>query len=170
VVERALTPPAVVFREATEADHPRLARLIREWWDERPPHLERLWFRHFPATTVVGVDPEGRPMALAIGLPTAGDVRVGVLQLVAVAPKVRRRGVGREAVESVIARLRASGATSVEAAVWPGNRSGARFLEAVGFVVSPSPDGARLYGLPAIADYDGEGDDRSLFVRSLSPG
>ena len=73
MVERPLTGPAgVTFRDATEADHARFVHLVREWWDERPPRLERLWFRHFASSTVVGESAEGRPVALAVAFPSAG--------------------------------------------------------------------------------------------------
>ena len=67
MVERPLTTrPDVTFRPATEADHARWSRLLREWWDERPPRLERLWFRHFAGTSVVGETADARPAALAV--------------------------------------------------------------------------------------------------------
>jgi GNAT superfamily N-acetyltransferase len=170
VVECALTLDGrVTFREATQADHARLARLAREWWNERPPRIERIWFRHFGPTTLVGETADGRPIALAIGFRGAGDPSRGVLYLVAVAPGVRRRGIGRDIVAAVEGRLAAAGATSVEAAVWPGNRAGIRFLQALGYEPAPESRATRLYGVPAIADYDGDGEDRAIFERALAP-
>jgi ribosomal protein S18 acetylase RimI-like enzyme len=163
-------PREVTFRAPTEADHLRLARLVREWWDERPPRIDRLWFRHFASTSVVGTLADGRPIAVAIAFRSPKVRGHGVLTLVAVAPSDRRRGVGRAAVDAAIERLKESDpTTAVEATVWPGNRAGVRFLEALGFAPDPSSRATPLYGVPAIADYDGEGEDRSLFILSL-PG
>jgi ribosomal protein S18 acetylase RimI-like enzyme len=171
VVERPLTQPvAVSFREATEADHARLARLVHQWWDERPPRIERFWMRHFSPTTLVGEAPDGRPVALAIGFrgsDSGGRQAAGVLHLVAVAPALRRRGIGRAIVAAVEARLVAAGATRVEAVVWPGNRVGVRFLEGLGYQPIEESRATPLYGVPAIANYDGEGEDRAVFERSL---
>jgi len=167
-----MTEPArrVDIREATAADYPRFARLVREWWDEHPPHLERLWFRHFGPTTVVAMTPEGRPAAVAVAFLSPGAPTRGVLQLAAVAPAVRRAGVGRAIVADAEKRLAAAGATSVEAVVWPGNRAGIRFLEALGYRPVEESNGTRLYGVPAIADFDGEGEDRAMLVREFALG
>ncbi len=169
-MERPLTPdapPDVAFRDAIEGDHAHLVHLVREWWDEHPPRLERLWLRHFAGTSVVGTSAAGRFVAAAIGFPSAGRPGRGVLWLVAVAPAQRRRGVGRAAAAAVVQRLGLTGARSVEAVVWPGNRAGVRFLEAIGFATAEESRGAQLYGVPAIADYDGDGEDRSVLERTL---
>jgi ribosomal protein S18 acetylase RimI-like enzyme len=171
VVERALSSPiAVAFRQPTEADHARYARLAREWWDDRPPRIERFWMRHFGPTTLLAEAPDGRPLGLAIGFRGSASSEPagrGVLHLVAVAPGVRRRGIGRALAAAVEERLVAAGATSVEAVVWPGNRVGVRFLEALGFEPIPESRSTPLFGVPAIANYDGEGEDRSVLVREL---
>jgi GNAT superfamily N-acetyltransferase len=169
-VERTLTGrPDVTFRPATEADHARWSRLLREWWDDRPPRLDRLWFRHFAATTIVGETGEGRPIALAAALPSATIAGRGVLWAVVVAPGLRRQGIGRAIVEVVEAALREAGVGAVEAAVWPGNRVGVRFLEGIGFVPVAASLATPLYGVPALADYDGDGEDRAVMARPLPP-
>jgi GNAT superfamily N-acetyltransferase len=169
-VERPLSDDTaeVTIREATEADHARLSRLIREWWDERPPRLERLWFRHFAGTTFVAVDPAGRPVGLAIAFRSAVHHERGVLNLVAVAPKHRRRGLGRSLVGASSDALRREGAGTMEAAVWPGNRTGVRFLEALGFTPVEESLATRLYGVPAFADYDGTDEDRAILEMTLT--
>jgi GNAT superfamily N-acetyltransferase len=172
VVERALKAPLdAAFRQPTEADHARYARLAREWWDERPPRVERFWMRHFGPTTLLAEAPDGRPLGLAIGFRGAdspGPAGRGVLHLVAVAPGVRRRGIGRALVAGIEERLVATGATTVEAVIWPGNRVGVRFLEALGFEPVPDSRSTPLYGVPAMANYDGEGEDRAIFERRLA--
>jgi hypothetical protein len=41
------------------------------------------------------------------------------------------------------------------------------FHQAIGFRVDVGPGTQNLYGVPAYADYDGDGDDRVVFVRDL---
>jgi GNAT superfamily N-acetyltransferase len=170
VVERALTTPAdITFRPATEADHARWSRVLREWWDDRPPRLDRVWFRHFAATTIVG-EAAGRPAALAAAFPSATIAGRGVLWMVAVAPGLRRRGVGRAIVGAAVTALREAGANHVETAIWPGNRIGVRFLSAMGFEPVAESLATPLYGVPALADYDGDGEDRAVMLLRLPPG
>ena len=159
----------LAIREATEADHVRLAGLVREWWDERPPRLERLWFRYFPGTTLVAETADGRLRGLVIAFVSGHDPLRGVLHLVVVAPDVRRRGVGRRLVAAVEERLAAAGVTSVEAVFWPGNRIAVRFVEALGYEPLPETRATPRYGIPAIPDFDGDGEDRAIFARGL-PG
>ncbi len=161
-------PQNVEIREATAADYQRVARLVREWWDERPPIVERLWFRHFGPTSVVAVTPEGRPAAVAVAFLSASTPTRGVIQLVAVAPAARRAGMGRAVISAAETRLAEAGATSAEAVIWPGNRAGIRFLEALGYRPAEETNRTRLYGVPAIADFDGEGEDRALLVREIT--
>ena len=165
MVERPLSDPREIrLRPATEADHPVVARLIDEWWGERRPHVARVWFRHFAGLSWVAERTDGRPVGVGIGARGHDRPLVGLLVLVAVAPSFRRQGVARSLGEAVGRSLEAAGATSTEAIVWPGNRVGVRFLEALGF--GPAAEAVdQLYGVPAIADFDGEGEDRAIFVR-----
>ncbi len=160
-------PGAITIREATEADHARLAGLVREWWDERPPRLDRLWFRYFPGTTLVAQAADGRLRALAIGFAGGRDRERGVLLLAVVAPDARRRGLGRAIVTAVEERLAAAGVTTVEAVFWPGNRIAVRFAEALGYEALPETRATPRYGIPAVPDFDGDGEDRAIFTRTL---
>lgn len=169
-MERPLTPvaPHVTIRQATEADHARLSRLARSWWDERPPRIERLWFRQFPRTALVGETADGRPVALAIGFAGDPDAPRAAVYVVAVAPDIRRRGVGRGILAALETRLAAGGASAAEAVIWPGNRGAVRFLVAVGYEPIPESRATPLYGVAAIAGFDGEDEDRSILVRSFA--
>jgi hypothetical protein len=62
---------------------------------------------------------------------------------------------------------RARGARRVTAVTWPGNQISVKFHKGMGFVPSLGPGWQNLYGTPAYADYDAEGDDRVVFTRDL---
>jgi RimJ/RimL family protein N-acetyltransferase len=55
----------------------------------------------------------------------------------------------------------------VMAITWPGNRVSVAFHRSIGFRVVEGPGTQRLYGSPAFPDYDGDGEDRVVFVREL---
>lgn len=70
-----------------------------------------------------------------IGSALAGwDGRRGWLYHVAVHPAARRRGIGRELVSRLEARLRELGCPKVNLIVWADNDEGMRFWESVGYV------------------------------------
>ncbi len=161
-------PPDVIVRRPTEADHARLARAVDTWWGERGRgRLPRLWLRHFGGTSWLAESPAGSPVALLVGFLSPDDPGTAVLHLVTTIPARRRRGVARDLVARFVLDARERGARRIEAVVWPGNPGGIAFLRAIGFAAVDSAGGPRLYGWPAIADYDGEGEDRSIFECAL---
>jgi ribosomal-protein-alanine N-acetyltransferase len=60
-----------------------------------------------------------------------GEVEIGY----GLAPSVRGRGLGRQAVQALLAWVRAQGAMRVRAEVLPGNEASLRLLRGVGFEV-----------------------------------
>jgi len=170
VVERPLNLRAdLVIRNPDEDDHRALVGRLGAWWAERPLDLPRLWLRHFAGTSWVAATPDGSFAGLAVGFASQDRADTGVLLAVAVAPAYRRQGLGRELVGRVERSLRDAGATRAEAVIWPGNRVAIRFVEAVGYEPIPESRATPLYGVPALADYDGIGEDRAVYVRELSP-
>ena len=163
MVERALG-----FRPVTEADHAALLDVFDDWWDERPrPRLERLWFRHWASTSEIAELGGGRRAALLIGFVSPDVPSEAVVRLVAVAAWARRRGIGRALVERFAAAAAQRGATRVVAWTNPGDPAAIGFLRAIGFVPD-APSGARpMYGVPAVADAGGKGEDLAPFVRAI---
>jgi hypothetical protein len=53
---------------------------------------------------------------------------------------------------------------------WPDDRPTIAFLRAIGFELIEPPGGQRLYGTPAIAEFDAPGDDRAELERRLDAG
>jgi ribosomal protein S18 acetylase RimI-like enzyme len=162
VVERALT-----FRRVTEADHAALIEVFDDWWDERPkPKLERLWFRHWASTSEIAAASEGRRAALLIGFVSPDVPAEAVIRLVAVAPWARRRGIGRALVERFAATAAERGASRLVANAKPGDPAAIGFLRALRFIAVTSPETRLLYGVPALPDAGGRGEDLALFERT----
>ena len=155
--------PEPTYRRPTEDDHDLIVRRIDDWAAGRKARqlMPRLWFRHFTGTSWVADRGDGRPIGLAIGFVSADQPTAAVLHLVAVDPRHRRAGIGRELVARVVADALERGAERVITTAWPDDRPTIAFLEAVGFSLLEPPGGQRLYGMPARADFDEPGDDRS---------
>jgi ribosomal protein S18 acetylase RimI-like enzyme len=166
----AAPPASLHYRRPTEADHAGLAVVVDEWWSGRRVRhlLPRLWFRHFTSTSWLAETEGGRVVGFIVGYLSPDRPDEGCVHLVGVDPNLRRRGIGRELEARFAADLRARGARRVTATVPPGDRIALRFHLAVGFRVLEDPATTPIHGTPAVADYDGPGDDRALLVHDLA--
>jgi len=169
-VERRAAPPYDV-RHPTEADLPDLAERLRDWRDERPGRggSERAWYRHLGGTAwLAETSGERRPLGVILGFRSVDRPHEGVIHAIAVDPAFRRRGIGRDLVERFAALLEDAGVTTLEASCRPDNRIAVAFFAALGFEPQAGPGSSRIYGLPAFADWDGDGEDRVLLVRAAA--
>ena len=159
----------LTFRHPTEADHPRIVGLVDEWWGGRRMRslLPRLWFQHFAGTSWIAEASDGRVQGFVVAFISQDDPTSGYVHMIAAEPNHRRGGIGRALYERVFEDLSARGVRRVTAVTWPGNRQSVAFHRAIGFRVDDGPGTQNLYGTPAYADYDGDGDDRVVFVRDL---
>lgn len=160
---------ALAFRRPTEADHARIVGVVDEWWGGRRMRalLPRLWFQHFTGTSWVVEDGDGRLCGFLVAFIGQDDPAVGYVHMVGADPNRRRAGIGRALYTRVFDDLRGRGVRQVRAITWPGNRQSVAFHRAIGFRVDDGPGTQNLYGTPAYPDYDGEGDDRVVFIRDL---
>jgi GNAT superfamily N-acetyltransferase len=157
------------FRRPTEADHARIVGLVDEWWGGRRMRalLPRLWFQHFTSTSWIADDETGRLVGFIVAFMSQDDPTTGYVHMVAADPNRRRAGTGRALYQRVFEDLRTRGVHRVKAITWPGNRQSVAFHRSLGFRVDDGPGTQNLYGTPAYADYDGEGDDRVVFTHDL---
>jgi GNAT superfamily N-acetyltransferase len=161
--------PDLLFRRPTEDDHPTVVGQVDEWWGGRHVHelLPRLWFQHFRGTSWVVETEGGRLAGFLVGFRSPDHPDEAYIHMVATDPNLRGRGIGRSLYERFFDEMRAVGVRRVKAVTWPADRVSVAFHAALGFRPTEGPGSQRLYGTPAFADYDYEGEDRALFVREL---
>lgn len=159
----------VRFRRPIEADHARLVGQVDEWWGGRNIHhlLPRLWLQHFTGTSWIAEDAQGAPIGFLVGFVSPDHPDQAYIHMVATSPNHRKAGLGRALYERFFEDVRARGVRRVTAITWPGNRVSVGFHRAMGFTPFDGPGTQRLYGTPAFADYDAEGDDRTVFTLEL---
>jgi GNAT superfamily N-acetyltransferase len=159
----------LLFRRPVEADYPRVVTVIDEWWGGRSVRrmLPRLWFQHFAGHSWIAETADGRLMGFLVGFLSPDRPGVAYIHFVGTNPNLRKRGLGRALYERFFDDARAAGAERVQAVTWPGNRISINFHKAMGFTPDDGPGTQNLYGIPAYADYDGNGDDRVVFSRAL---
>jgi ribosomal protein S18 acetylase RimI-like enzyme len=159
----------VALRRPVEADHRRLVGQVNEWWGGRRLHplFLRLWFQHFCGTSWIAEDGAGTILGFLVGFISPDHPERAHIHLVATNPNRRRRGLGRLLYERFLDDVAARGVRTVSAVTWPGNRVSVAFHRAMGFRIDDGPGTQRLYGTPAYADYEADGDDRVVFSRDL---
>jgi ribosomal protein S18 acetylase RimI-like enzyme len=159
----------ITFRRPTELDHDTVVEGIDDWAaGRRARHLmPRLWFRHFTGTSWAATDDRDRAVGIAVAFVSPDEPSTAVLHLIGVDPACRRRGVGSELVARVVRDATARGAERIRTTAWPDDRPTIAFLEAVGFHLLEPPLGQRLFGTPAVIDFDEPGDDRAELERAV---
>jgi GNAT superfamily N-acetyltransferase len=126
-----------------------------------------LWLQHFTGTSWIAERGDGRLAGFLIGFISQDHPDTAYVHMVATNPNGRRSGLGRALYERFIDDVRGRGVARVKAVTWPGNRISVAFHTSIGFRVDDGPGTQRLYATPAYADYDGEGEDRVVFIREL---
>lgn len=144
----------------TEDDHAEVVDAVLHWWEgdqgaERASLLPRLFFQHFGPTSFVVRDHD-RIVGFLIGFMSAAHPEQAYIHFVGVHPDERGQGLAREMYERFFALAREHGRSEVHAVTAPVNTGSQRFHRRMGFTLSdPLPD------------YDGPGQDRVSFHRSL---
>jgi GNAT superfamily N-acetyltransferase len=131
----------VLFRAATEADHPRVLAVVDGWWSGRHlSHLvQPLFFEHFGDTSLIAEDDEGLAGFL-VGFLSPARPDEAYVHLVGVRPDLRGGGLGRELYERFFALARGAGRTVVASQTSPVNTGSIAFHEALGFETSHRAD------------------------------
>lgn len=152
-----MTLDSIRLRDMREDDYSLFITRLDEWWGGRQmaAMLPRLFFVHFPDTSVVATDGD-RPIGFLCGFQSGGNSDVAYIHFVGVDPAYRARGVGRLLYEWFFDRARRLGRNTVECVTSPVNERSLAFHRALGFSATP------------ISDYDGPGEDRMKLVRQLA--
>ena len=147
------------IRHAEPADYGRVIGRVNAWWGGRDmaPMLPQLFFVHFEGTSYVADDEEGQLAAFLIGFLSQTDPDEAYIHFVGVSPEHRGGGLGRQLYERFFDDARAAGRTRVRCVTSPANAGSVAFHEALGFTSES-----------VAHDYDGPGEDRVLFVKSLA--
>ena len=146
------------IRHAEPADYGRVIGRVNAWWGGRDmaPMLPRLFFVHFEGTSYVVDDGEGQLAAFLIGFLSQTDPDEAYIHFVGVSPEHRGGGLGRQLYERFFEDARAAGRSRVTCVTSPVNEGSVAFHEALGFTSER-----------VAHDYDGPGEDRVLFVKTL---
>ena len=159
---------SIVLRHAESEDHPSIVAVVDTWWGGRAmaTMLPRLFFVHFRPTSFVA-ERGGRLVGFLVGFVSQSATRQAYVHFIGVDPAARGQGVGRLLYERFFAAVRELGCEEVLAVTSPINRGSIAFHLSMGF--APLPGDAEQDGVPYTTDYDGRGEARVRFRRTLTP-
>ncbi len=154
------------LRHAESSDHPDIIGVVDEWWGGRKmaDMLPRLFFVHFRPTSFVAE--HGNEIAGFItGFVSETFPDEAYIHFVGVAPEFRGKGVARTLYERFFVAARAQGCRIVRCVTAPINRASISFHLRMGFVAQEGEE--HKAGVPFVEGYDGLGEDRVLFSKSI---
>ena len=155
------------IRSVSERDHVPIIAVVDQWWGGRQMAglLPRLFFTHFQDTSFA-IEADDQIIAFLIGFVSQTNPRQAYIHFVGIHPDHRKQGLGKQLYELFFETVRARGCDSVRCITAPINSGSIAFHRRMGFQIEKSDQ--QRDGVAYTADYDGPGQDRVLFVKSLS--
>ncbi|MET9864029.1 GNAT family N-acetyltransferase [Streptomyces smyrnaeus] len=161
------------LRQAQVGDHGTIVACVQRWWgDSRTPQqarelsqlLPRLFLQFFSRTSLVLEDDTGI-RGFLVGFHAADNDEEAYIHFVGVDPQLRGQGMARTLYTAFFQRAAEAGRTRVRAITSPVNTGSIAFHRALGFTLEYGD--REVDGLPVHSDYDGPGQDRVCFRRTL---
>lgn len=151
-------------RNLQKADHGEIVAVVDDWWGRRVSEkLPRLFFRYFQDTSFVLED--GRIFAFLIGL-IPENQKEAYIHFAGVHPEHRKNGLAKRLYEKFFDEARKKGCGRVRCITSLVNKTSISFHTNMGFEIE-SGDGL-ADGVSVHTDYDGDGKDKVVFVKTLS--
>jgi N-acetylglutamate synthase-like GNAT family acetyltransferase len=162
-------PVGQLLRHAREDDHRAIVDGIGRWWDVPDPSrlqglMPRLFLQHFAGTSWIVESESGELGAFLVGFRSQDHPEVAYIHFIGVDPELRRAHIASQLYELFFAQMQDLGCTEVHAITGPPNRRSQQFHAAMGFTAHGDEP---VDGVMAYRDYDGPGEARVAFTRSL---
>jgi len=159
----------VLFRHAVPSDYQPIIAVVDEWWGGRrmADMLPKLFFVHFQPTSFVA-EHSGMVVGFVIGFVSQTFPEEAYIHFVGVHPGFRHNGLARALYEKVFAAAAKLGCRTVRCVTSPVNKGSISFHRRMGFSAAHSEK--LVDGVPVVEGYDGKGEDRVLFSKSLRVG
>lgn len=158
---------ANTVRAIRESDHDVIVAVVNEWWGGRNMAwlLPRLFFQHFSGTSFAVEEEDGRLVGFLIGFVSQAREGEAYVHFVGVSPDKRGSGLGRRLYGLFFEEAKKRGCRKVGCITSPVNEGSIAFHKAMGF--SPKASDLEEDGVPVQEGYDGPGEDRVVFERTI---
>lgn len=154
------------IRQINGDDFYAISPLVNEWWGGRNmvDMLPKLFFDHFTSTSFVVVK-EGEIIGFLIGFYSQTFEKVAYIHFVGVHPHYRNQKIGRSLYERFINVVKKSGREFVKCITSPINKNSIKFHTKMDFSIEKGD--RTVDGVSFFTNYDGENQDRVLFVKRI---
>lgn len=156
----------VKIRSVRESDYIEAISVIDDWWGGRhmADMLPKLFFVHFQDTGFIAED-NGKIVAFLIGFVSQTYPNEAYIHFIGVHPDSRKSGIANRLYNLFFDTVRQKGCDTVRCVTSPVNKTSIAFHTRMGFRIQ---DGnGEVDGVPVLVNYDGQGHDRVLFVKTL---
>jgi ribosomal protein S18 acetylase RimI-like enzyme len=157
----------IAIRHVEQYDYQSVIAVVDEWWGGRQMSamLPKLFFVHFASTSFVAID-DDQIVAFLIGFVSQTFPDQAYVHFLGVHPARRREGLGRLLYDHFFSAVKALGCRTAHCVTAPCNRHSIEFHRRIGFF--PVDSDYKMDDLPVAVGYDGEGEDRVVFMKALN--
>ncbi|MEM5015538.1 GNAT family N-acetyltransferase [Metabacillus indicus] len=154
------------IRQVEGRDYYAISPLIDEWWGGRhmSDMLPKLFFDHFTRTSFVA-EREGEIIGFLIGFLSQTHSNEAYIHFAGVHPDYRKHSIGKKLYNEFFNEARKNGRTIVRCVTSPVNKVSVAYHTKLGFQIEKGDK--TLNGLSITTNYDGQNQDRVLFVKEL---
>ena len=154
------------IRHAEPSDHQPIIAVVDEWWGGRrmADMLPKLFFVHFQPTSFVA-EQDGELAGFVTGFVSQTFPDEAYIHFVGVHPKFRRGGLARALYDRFFAAVKNFNCRTVRCVTSPVNKESISFHRRMGFSIEAGEK--IINGVPVVEAYDGKGEDRVLFYKTL---
>ena len=128
--------------------------------------LPKLFLVHFQFASFVA-EQEGKIVGFVTGFVSQTFPEEAYIHFVGVNPKFRKSGLARALYEKFFTTVQKLGCRTVRCVTSPVNKDSIAFHRTLGFSVKTNDSEKTIDGISVFEDYDGEGEDRVLFYKTL---
>ncbi|RAL24203.1 GNAT family N-acetyltransferase [Thermoflavimicrobium daqui] len=156
----------MLTRSVCAADYKEVISVLNEWWGGRQmtDMLPKLFFVHFQNTSFI-IEKDGRIIGFLIGFISQTYLNEAYVHFVGVHPKYRKKGIAKRLYELFFEAVQKRGCEIVRCLTSPANHTSIAFHTKMGFQIEKGD--YEVNGISIHKDYDGQGQERVLFVKYL---
>jgi ribosomal protein S18 acetylase RimI-like enzyme len=156
----------MLIRNLREADYTPIIAVLDSWWGGRhmSDMLPRLFFVHFQDTSFIAEE-ETVPLGFLVGFISQTHPTHAYIHFVGVHPEHRQKRIGDQLYQQFFDTVKAGGCDTVHCVTSPINKGSIAFHTRMGFQAEQGE--TSLDGVPIKVAYDGEGEDRVVFVKKI---